>query len=122
MPNVSSAFFLLTTLAAMLYLIMYLLLYAAVIKLRISQPDVPRSFKIPGGLPGVFAFAGVGIVAVVFAMAVSWVPPKSLSTGTPLTYILFLLIGVTVLGGTRLVLYACRKPHWVCKPDDAQDS
>ena len=117
MPNVSSAFFLLTTLAAMLYLIMYLFLYAAAIKLRISKPDVPRSFKVPGGIAGLIAFAGVGILAVVFAMVVSWVPPSSLAVGTPLTYVLFLIAGVVVLGGAPLLIYACRKPHWVDTKD-----
>lgn len=121
MPNVSSAFFLLTTLAAMLYLIMYLFLYAAAIKLRISQPDVPRTFKVPGGLPGLCFFAGIGIAAVLFAMTVSWVPPTSLSVASPMTYVLFLAGGVALLGGAPLLIYARRKPHWQYKPTEEND-
>jgi len=120
MPNVGSAFVLLATLASMLYLIMYLFMYAAAIKLRISQPDVPRSFKSAWCLPGMIFFSGIGILAVLFAIVVSWVPPKNLSVGTPATYVLVLIIGVVVLGGAPLLIYACRKPHWISK--DTQEN
>ena len=35
-----------------LYLIMYMLMYASAIKLRRTQPDLPRAYKVPGGNAG----------------------------------------------------------------------
>lgn len=45
-PNVSGAYFLLSALTVTLYLVMYMLLYAAAIRLRYSKPNVQRQYKI----------------------------------------------------------------------------
>ena len=95
-PNVGVAFFLLGALTIGLYLIMYMFMYAAGIKLRYTQPDLVRSFKVPGGIAGMWAFAGIGFLAVLFAFIVSFFPPSQLPVGSPLEY-----VGL-VLGGTVL--------------------
>ena len=48
MTNVSVAFFLLSAVTITLYLIMYMLMYAAAIRLRYSRPDMKRSYRVPG--------------------------------------------------------------------------
>ena len=58
-PNTSSAFALLQDMSVILYMGMYVFMFASVIKLRRSQPDRERPIKIPG-LPVV---AGVGMIA-----------------------------------------------------------
>lgn len=95
-PNVGVAFFLLGALTIGLYLIMYMFMYAAGIKLRYSQPDLARSFIVPGGIAGMWAIAGIGFLAVLFAFIVSFFPPSQLPVGSPLEY-----VGL-VLGGTIL--------------------
>lgn len=95
-PNVGVAFFLLGALTIGLYLIMYMFMYAAGIKLRYSQPDLVRSFVVPGGIAGMWAIAGIGFLAVLFAFIVSFFPPSQLPVGSPLEY-----VGL-VLGGTIL--------------------
>ena len=52
MADVSVAFFLLSAMTITLYLIMYMLMYAAAIRLRYSQPDLKRSYRVPGGTVG----------------------------------------------------------------------
>jgi putative glutamate/gamma-aminobutyrate antiporter len=94
--NVGVAFFLLGALTVGLYLIMYMMMYAAGIRLRYSQPDLQRSFKVPGGNKGMWAIAGIGFMAVLFAFIVSFFPPSQLPVGSPLEY-----VGL-VLGGTVL--------------------
>ena len=47
--NINTYYWMLTALVAQTFLIMYFLMYIAVIRLRITQPDAPRPFKIPGG-------------------------------------------------------------------------
>ncbi len=95
-PNVGVAFFLLGALTIGLYLIMYLLMYAAGIKLRYSQPDLVRSYKVPGGTAGMWAIAGMGFLAVLFAFIVSFFPPSQLPVGSPLEYV-GLVAGGTIL-------------------------
>lgn len=95
-PNVGVAFFLLGALTIGLYLIMYMFMYAAGIKLRYSQPNLTRSFIVPGGNVGMWVIGGIGFLAVLFAFIVSFFPPSQLPVGSPLEY-----VGL-VLGGTIL--------------------
>ena len=95
-PNVGVAFFLLGALTIGLYLIMYMFMYAAGIRLRYTQPELQRSFKVPGGNAGMWAIAGIGFLAVLFAFIVSFFPPSQLPVGSPLEYV-GLVFGGTVI-------------------------
>lgn len=98
MDNVNVAFFLLSALTVGLYMIMYMLMYASGIKLRRTQPNLPRTYKVPGGNMGMWLIAGIGFLAVLFAFIVSFFPPSQLPIGSPATY-----IGL-VAGGTLFFL------------------
>ena len=74
MDNVSVAFFVLSAITVTLYLVMYILMYAAAIKLRITSPDLPRSYKVPGGTLGMCLVAGIGLIGVGFALLVGIFP------------------------------------------------
>jgi putative glutamate/gamma-aminobutyrate antiporter len=111
-PSVSSAFFMLSDLAAILYLIMYIFLYAAAVRLRYSQPGVVRSYRIPGGNAGMWAVAGIGTAAVVFAAVVGFFPPSLLAVGTPAFYVGFLAGGTIFFVAAPLLIYAFRRPGW----------
>ena len=112
MPTVSTAFFLLTALTAMLYLIMYILLYAAAISLRYSQPDVKRTYKIPGGNFGMWIVSGMGILGALFAIVVGFFPPEQLTIGNPLFYVFFLIGGIIIFVGAPILIIHFRKPSW----------
>lgn len=112
MPTVSSAYFLLTALTAILYLIMYVMLYAAAIRLRYSQANVLRTYKIPGGNAGMWIVAGIGILAALFSIIVGFFPPKQLTVGSPTFYVLFLVCGVIVFLGLAFAIIEMRKPAW----------
>ena len=96
MPSVNGSYWLLTALAAQLYMLMYLLMLAAGIKLRKKHPNHPRLFKIPGGFWGVFAVAVIGMIGVSTTLVVSFIPPQEINVGTASHYE-FLLIGGLVL-------------------------
>ena len=94
LEDVSVAFFLLSALNGALYLVMYLLMYLAGIKLRKSQPDLERPFKVPGGKNGMQIFGGIGFIAVIFALILCFIPPTQLPINDPNVYVLFVVIGV----------------------------
>lgn len=73
-PTVSSAFFLLSDLTIILYLIMYILLFAAAIHLRYKRAHVHRLYKIPGGNFGMWLVAGIGILGACFAIFCGFFP------------------------------------------------
>jgi putative glutamate/gamma-aminobutyrate antiporter len=115
MPTVSSAFWILTALSAQSYLIMYILMFIAAIKLKYSKPHVPRPYKVPFKYKGMWLFCSMGVLSSVFAIALAFVPPSQLDTGSLLFYDLFLIVGLTIMCAVPLIIYACRKPHWKIK-------
>lgn len=113
MPNVSSAFFLLTALTAILYLIMYCVLYLTAIVLRFKRPDVPRAYRVPGGNAGMIAIAGLGFLAALFAIVVGFFPRSQLTVGSPAFYVVFLFMGTIVFIAAPLVIHRLKKPEWM---------
>ena len=115
MPNVSSAFFLLTALTAILYLIMYIILFSAAIRLRYSQPDVHRAYEVPGGNIGMWIVSGIGILGAIFAIVVGFFPPAQLTVGSPAFYVIFLVVGIVVFVAAPVIINMCKRPEWVSK-------
>ena len=97
MPSVNGSYWLLTALAAQLYMLMYLLMFFAVIKLRIKSPAHPRAFRIPGGLFGLSVVAGTGIVGVLTTLVVSFVPPVGIDVGSISRYECTLILGLILM-------------------------
>lgn len=103
MPSVNGSYWLLTALAAQLYMLMYLIMFIAAIKLRFSQPHHFRAFKIPGGIGGMIFVATVGIIGVLTTLGVSFIPPSGINVGSTLRYELTLIIGLLLMCAPPLV-------------------
>ena len=112
LPSVQAAYQILSQLTVILYLVMYLLMFAAGIYLRFSQPNRPRPYRIPGGDAGMWLIGGLGFLGSLLAFVLSFIPPGQISVGSPLLYVA-ILIGLTVFFVViPFGVYAIRKPHW----------
>ncbi|MDD1781754.1 amino acid permease [Enterovibrio sp. ZSDZ35] len=112
LPSVEAAYQILSQLAAVIYLTLYMLMFSAAIYLRFSQPNRPRPYRVPGGKNGLYVIAGIGFTASLTAFAFSFIPPSQIAVGSPTVFI-SLLVGLTLLFiAIPLVIYAVRKPHW----------
>jgi glutamate:GABA antiporter len=117
-PSISAAYWVLSALTVLLLCIVYLFVFASLIKLRYSQPDTPRAFKIPGGKAGAWIVGGVGFLACVFTFIVSLLPPGD--SGIPvLGYALIMLAGTAVLALPPLVFLKLKKPSWMPQATEA---
>lgn len=74
-PNVEGFVILLTQTITVLYMIYYILMFTAFLRLRYDQPNRPRSFKVPGGMVGAWIVAGIGLISSVFAIVLAIYPP-----------------------------------------------
>jgi len=112
LPSVNQAYWILSAMTVELLCIVYVLVFASVIKLRYSQPDTPRPFKIPGGMAGIWLVGGLGALGTTFAFIVGLMPPSYFST-SGLTYISAVLFGTFLLAVPPLVFLKFKKPGWL---------
>ena len=112
LPSVQAAYQILSQLTVILYLIMYMLMFAGAIYLRFSQPNRPRPYRVPGGNVGMWLIGGVGFLGALVAFAFSFIPPDQIAVGSPTVYVGILVGGAAIFVILPLVIYALRKPHW----------
>jgi amino acid transporter len=108
-PGVSSAYWIFAAMATQVYLIMYVLMFIAAIRLRHLQPDRARGYRAPAlGLLTV-----LGVVSSVAALVIGFVAPAQFGHSNPLVYAGLLLAGVLAVGILPpLLMDRFRKPGW----------
>jgi glutamate:GABA antiporter len=97
-------------LTTQLYLVMYILLFAAAIKLRYSQPNLERPFKVPGGKKGIWILGGAGILSSMITGIICFFPPGQLTPGNEWNYIVFLCCSIFLSIAAPFWLTRIRKP------------
>lgn len=109
MPTVSSGFWVLTDITAILALMVYVVMFPAAIYLRYKFPDQPRAFKIPGGNWGIWIVGGIGLITCLFAIAIGFLPPQQVAIGNVAHYEIILVVGVLLGCLTPLLFSAMTK-------------
>jgi glutamate:GABA antiporter len=114
-PNVSSAYWIFSVITTQVYLIVYLLMFVAAVRLRRTQPDHPRGFRAPM----LFVLCLVGFVASIAALAIGFIPSSQFGGGNTLLYLLIVAGGVIIVGLlVPFLFYRFRKPSWRTAPAD----
>lgn len=112
LPTVESAYQIMSQMATIIYLIMVIMIYGAFLRLRRTEPNRKRGFKVPGGNFGKWIVTIVGLAGAILALVLSYFPPSQINTGSPVTYVVILLVGVGVFLALPLWVYSRRKPSW----------
>ncbi len=112
MPTVSSAYWILNAMVAQLYLLMYILMFAAAIKLRYKRPNIPRAYQIPGGKPGMWLVGGLGLIGSLSTFIIGFFPPAQIQTGNVLFYVTFLLLSIVLACLAPSIILWFKKPNW----------
>ncbi|QFU88947.1 Glutamate/gamma-aminobutyrate antiporter [Amycolatopsis sp. YIM 10] len=108
-PDVSSAYWIFSVITTQVYLITYLLLFVAAVRLRRKEPDHPRGYRAPL-LTGL---CGVGFTASLAALLVGFIPPSQFGSGNTAGYVLIVGGGAIGLGlVVPFLFYRFRKPSW----------
>ena len=113
MPSVQSFYQILSQLTVLLYLIMYLLMFAAAIYLRYSMKKANRPFRIGNKGNGLmWLIGGLGFLGSLLAFILSFIPPSQIAIGSKAMWYAVLVIGCVVVVVIPLIIYALRKPSW----------
>jgi amino acid transporter len=106
-PSVSHAYWIFAAMATQVYLIMYVLMFIAAMRLRRAQPNHPRGYRAPAlGL-----LCLLGTLSSVAALMIGFIPPAQFGHSSPLTYAALILTGILVIGiAPPLLLDRLRRP------------
>lgn len=96
MPSLNSAFWVLTALSTQLYVLMYILMFLAVICLRKKFPLVKREYSIPGGKIGLYLVSGIGITTSIFSFGIGFIPPVQIQFNNRFSYVFFLCLAIVI--------------------------
>jgi amino acid transporter len=108
-PGVSRAYWIFAAMATQVYLIMYVLMFIAAMRLRRSRPNHPRGYQAPA--LGLLCVLGVG--SSVAALVIGFVPPSQFGHSNLLAYAGLILAGIVAIGILPpLLLDRLRKPGW----------
>ena len=111
-PSVNQAYWILTATVTALLAFYYLPIFAAVIRLRYTQPGAARPFRIPGGLPGVWVVGATGFAATAFAVLVSLQRPSSVTFVSDGGYVAAMIVLALVWMIPWAVFLAVRRASW----------
>ena len=112
MPSVQSFYQILSQLTILLYLIMYMLMFAAAIVLRYKMKDTPRPFRLGKGNWLMWIMGLVGFGGSLLAFVLSFIPPGQIATGSNTVWYTVLIAGCIIMVLVPFVIYAMRKPSW----------
>lgn len=113
MPSVQSFYQILSQLTVLLYLIMYLLMFAAAIYLRYSMKEYKRPFRVGSkGNMLMWIVAGMGFLGSMLAFVLSFIPPAQISIGSNAVWYTVLVSGCIIVVAAPFIIYAMRKPCW----------
>lgn len=111
-PSVNSAYWILTALTTQGLIVMYVLMFAAVIKLRYTQPDTKRPYRVPGGTTGIWIVSGVALLALAMAFVIGLFPTSVTDAPTWLYFILMLAASLLLTVGAPFLFWRYKKPSW----------
>ncbi len=124
-PGVNTSYWILTALTTQVFVVMYILIFASVIRLRYTQPDKERAFRIPGGMVGVWLTMGLAIAGCLFAFVLGFFPPSQIDTFTSsekLWYYIGMAGGFLLLTCPPFIIRLLRRGDWPAMPEPAEDA
>jgi amino acid transporter len=115
MPSINSSYWIIMVIATTLGLTYYILLFIAAIRLRYTQPNKKRYYKVPFGNAGMWVLVVLGIMSSLFGIGISFIPPSQVATGSLFVFELTIISGLIFFIGIGFLIFALRKPEWVVK-------
>ena len=121
MPSVQSFYQILSQLTVLLYLIMYMLMFASAITLRYKQPKLERPFRLGAKGNGLmWILGGLGFCGSLLAFVLSFIPPSQISVGSNTVWFLVLIFGAIIFVVIPFIIYSLRKPSWKAPDADIE--
>jgi len=117
-PSINTGYWMLTAITTSLVLVMYAMVYASAIRLRYTQPDANRPYKIPGGKVGIWIVGGMGLIGSLTGLIVGFIPPPGQAHWSTPVYIAAIAFGILITSLPPFIIERIKKPSWnIVNPD-----
>jgi amino acid transporter len=122
MPSVSGSYWLLSALSTQLYILMYVLMFMAILRLRykanVAAKTATTTFTIPGGKVGLWTVSLLGFAGCAITLVVGFFPPDGVDVGTLAHYEMTFCAGMLLMILPITLFYAYKsKRSQVLLPD-----
>jgi amino acid transporter len=108
-PSINAIYWLFTDLSTEIYILMYLIMFAAAIRLKQAHPKRPRPFAIPGGRFGYYSTCLLGLTGCIITLIVGFFPPEqAMDVGGAGHFRLIFSIGIGIVLLPAFLLYLYR--------------
>ncbi len=111
MPTINSSYWLLTTISAQLYMVMYILMFIAAIRLRYKYPKIKRPFTISGGKAGIWFIAALGASICLFTIVIGFYPPQGIEIYNLFQYEALITFGLVFFSLVPFIVNAISKSN-----------
>lgn len=105
-PNINAFYWFLTALSTELYMVLYILIFTAALRLHYKYTDRPKAFKTPGKHVGIWIACGLGLLGCMATLVIGFFPPLHIQVENHFAYALTIGLGNLLLISTILVFYA----------------
>ncbi|MDF1678256.1 MAG: APC family permease [Legionellaceae bacterium] len=106
LPSINSIYWLFTALSTELYLVMYVFLFIAAIRLKSKFKDLPRHFSVPGKKVGYYTTCALGLLGCALSLIVGFFPPEeSLNMGSAAKFRFIFAAGILLMMAPAGLLY-----------------
>ncbi len=108
-PSVNAFYWFLTALSTELYMIMYVLMFLAAVRLHYKYVNRPKTFKIPGGNAGIWITCLLGLFGCIATIVVGFFLPDNIDIGSKGKYALMIGIGNLLMISPVFLFYLYKR-------------
>jgi amino acid transporter len=109
-PSINALYWLFTDLSTEIYIMMYVMMFMAAIRLKHKHAHLPRPFAIPGGKVGYYTTCILGLIGCVITLIVGFFPPEqSVDVGGAAHFRVIFIIGIALMISPAAILCWVRK-------------
>lgn len=106
LPSVNAFYWLFTDLSTELYILMYVMMFIAAIKLKQKHANLTRPFAVPGGKFGYYFTCCLGLFGCIVTLIVGFFPPEeAVSVGGANLFRLLFSLGIILMIAPAFLLY-----------------
>ncbi len=106
LPSVNAFYWLFTDLSTELYILMYVMMFIAAIKVKHKHATLVRPFAVPGGKIGYYFTCGLGLFGCLVTLIVGFFPPaEAVTVGGENLFRLIFSLGIVLLIIPAFLLY-----------------